>query len=97
MRSQKYQKLADLIILTMLGVIMFVSKYMTEALERSVLSKGIEIIDRQRVIRILTEDNAVTVCPAGKGSKIMAGAVDLYSGKSSVPNGCEGVLGNIPM
>lgn len=32
MRSQKYQKLADLIILTMLGVIMFVSKYMTEAL-----------------------------------------------------------------
>ena len=36
------------------------SKYMTEALERSVLSKGIEIIDFQRVIRILTEENAVT-------------------------------------
>lgn len=36
------------------------SKYMTEALERSVLSKGIEIIDFQRVIRILTEGNAVT-------------------------------------
>ena len=36
------------------------SKYMTEALERSVLSKGIEIIDFQRVIKILTEDNAVT-------------------------------------
>ena len=36
------------------------SKYMTEALERSVFSKGIEIIDFQRVIKILTEDNAVT-------------------------------------
>ena len=36
------------------------SKYMTEALERSVLSKGVEIIDGQRVIRILTRDNAVT-------------------------------------
>ena len=36
------------------------SKYMTEALERSVMSKGIEIIDFQRVIKILTEDNAVT-------------------------------------
>ena len=36
------------------------SKYMTEALERSVLSKGIEIIDFQRVIKILTKDNAVT-------------------------------------
>ncbi len=32
MRSQKYQKLVDLIIFAMLGVIMFVSKYMTEAL-----------------------------------------------------------------
>lgn len=36
------------------------SKYMTEALERSVLAKGIEIIDFQRVIKILTEDNIVT-------------------------------------
>lgn len=36
------------------------SKYMTEALERSVLSKGIEIIDFQRVIKILTEGNSVT-------------------------------------
>lgn len=36
------------------------SKYMTEALERSVLSKGIEIIDFQRVVKILTKDNAVT-------------------------------------
>jgi len=33
---------------------------MTEALERSVLSKNIEIIDFQRVIKILTDDNAVT-------------------------------------
>lgn len=36
------------------------SKYMTEALERSVLSKGVEIIDNARVIKILTEDGAVT-------------------------------------
>ena len=36
------------------------SKYMTEALERSVLSKGIEILDLQRVIKILTQDGAVT-------------------------------------
>ena len=35
------------------------SKYMTEALERSVIGKGIEIIDFQRVIKILTEDNTV--------------------------------------
>ncbi len=36
------------------------SKYMTEALERSVLSKHIEIIDFQRVIKILTDDDGVT-------------------------------------
>ena len=36
------------------------SKYMTEALEKSVVSKGIEIIDFQRVIKILTDDNSVT-------------------------------------
>ena len=36
------------------------SKYMTEALERSVRSKGIEILDFQRVIKILTKENAVT-------------------------------------
>lgn len=36
------------------------SKYMTEALERSVLSKGIEILDFQRVIKILTEDSRIT-------------------------------------
>lgn len=36
------------------------SKYMTEALERSVMDKGIEIIDHARVIRILTDENGVT-------------------------------------
>ena len=36
------------------------SKYMTEALEKSVLSKGIELLDHQRVIKILTDNNAVT-------------------------------------
>lgn len=36
------------------------SKYMTEALERSVLGKAIEIIDFQRVIKILTDENGVT-------------------------------------
>ena len=35
------------------------SKYMTEALERSVLSKGIEIIDNKRVIKILTDGEGV--------------------------------------
>ena len=35
------------------------SKYMTEALERSVLSKGIEIIDFQRVMKIITENGEV--------------------------------------
>ncbi|MBE6576995.1 MAG: FAD-binding protein [Ruminococcaceae bacterium] len=35
------------------------SKYMTEALERSVIEKGIEIIDFQRVIKILTKDASV--------------------------------------
>ena len=35
------------------------SKYMTEALERSVLSKNIEIIDLQRVIKIITDDGEV--------------------------------------
>ena len=36
------------------------SKYMTEALERSVLEKGIEIIDFARVIKIITEGNKVS-------------------------------------
>lgn len=36
------------------------SKYMTEALEASCLRKGIEILDRLRVVKILHSDNAVT-------------------------------------
>ncbi len=36
------------------------SKYMTEALEKSVLRKGVEIIDFQRVIKILHNENRVT-------------------------------------
>ena len=36
------------------------SKYMTEALEKSCLRKGIEIIDLQRVVKILHSDGAVT-------------------------------------
>ncbi len=36
------------------------SKYMTEALERSCLRKGIEIIDFQRVVKILHSDSRVT-------------------------------------
>ncbi len=35
------------------------SKFMTEALEKSVISKGIEIIDFQRVIKILIKNNSV--------------------------------------
>ena len=36
------------------------SKYMTEALEKSCLRKGIEIIDVQRAVKILHSDNRVT-------------------------------------
>jgi len=36
------------------------SKYMTEALERSVKNKGIEIIDNLRAVKILTDENGVT-------------------------------------
>ena len=36
------------------------SKYMTEALERSVMSKHIPLIDGYRVIKIVTDNNAVT-------------------------------------
>ena len=36
------------------------SKYMTEALEQSVTKKGIEIIDLERVIKILTDDKGVS-------------------------------------
>jgi len=35
------------------------SKYMTEALERAVLDMGVEVIDLQRVIKILTKDGKV--------------------------------------
>lgn len=35
------------------------SKYMTEALEKSVIRKGIEIIDFQRVVKIITKDKSV--------------------------------------
>ena len=57
------------------------SKYMTEALERSVLSKNIEIIDRQRVIKIITEDNEV------RGIAL----ADTVSGEISVI-GCQNVI-----
>ena len=47
------------------------SKYMTEGLERSVLSKGIPILDRHRVIRILVKDGCavglLTLCSAFQG------------------------------
>ncbi len=36
------------------------SKYMTEALERQVLAKGIEILDFQRAVRILSDGERVT-------------------------------------
>ncbi len=35
------------------------SKYMTEALEKSVLGKGIELIDNTRVIKIITDEKGV--------------------------------------
>ena len=43
------------------------SKYMTEALEKSVMAKGIPVFDRHRVIRILTESGEskgfLSLCP----------------------------------
>lgn len=57
------------------------SKYMTEALEASVLSKNIEIIDRQRVIKILTDENGV--CGIA--------CADTQSGEISVI-GCQNVI-----
>ena len=57
------------------------SKYMTEALERSVVSKGIEIIDQQLVIKILTE-----------GGKVCGiASVSTVSGEYSVI-GCKNVI-----
>ena len=57
------------------------SKYMTEALERSVLDKGIEVLDFQRVIRILTENNAV----------VGVACANTVTGEISVI-GCENVI-----
>ena len=57
------------------------SKYMTEALERSVLNKGIEIIDFSRVIKIITENNDV----AG------VACADTVTGEISVI-GCRNVI-----
>ena len=57
------------------------SKYMTEALERSVNSKGIEIIDSQRVIKIITDNNTV----------LGVAMADTVSGKISVIS-CRNVI-----
>ena len=61
------------------------SKYMTEALEHAVLEKGIEIIDHSRVIKILTENRAVTgvaLCDTATGeiSVLACGNVVLCTG-----------------
>jgi succinate dehydrogenase/fumarate reductase flavoprotein subunit len=61
------------------------SKYMTEALERLVVSKGIEIIDYQRVIKILTDEKGVNgiVCAStvtGEISTIACSNVVLCTG-----------------
>ena len=49
------------------------SRYMTEALERAVLGKGVEIIDDSRVIKILTDDTGVTgvACISPKTGEIL--------------------------
>ena len=57
------------------------SKYMTEVLERSVISKGIEIIDLMRVIKIITENGMVTGIAA----------VSTATGETSVI-GCRNVI-----
>lgn len=64
------------------------SKYMTEALEQSVLRKNIEIIDFQRVIKILTDNEGVTgvVCVStvtGKFTVIACENVILCTGGPS--------------
>ena len=61
------------------------SKYMTEALERSVMQKNIEILDHYRAVKILTENGKVTgvalVCTAsGKTEIIGCSNVVLASG-----------------
>lgn len=57
------------------------SKYMTEALERSVDKKGIPIIDRHRVVKILTDEGRVTG----------VAAVSTLTGESRVI-GCQNVI-----
>ncbi|MBR2353255.1 MAG: FAD-binding protein [Clostridia bacterium] len=57
------------------------SKYMTEALERSVLSKGIEILDFQRVIQVLCE----------KGAVVGVAMANTVTGEISVI-GCQNVI-----
>ncbi len=57
------------------------SKYMTEALERSVMSKNIEIIDGYRVAKVLVENNKVTGIAA---VHIATGATEIIS--------CENVI-----
>ena len=49
------------------------SRYMTEALERAVLGKGVEIIDDSRVIKILTDDAGVTgvACISPKTGEVL--------------------------
>ena len=60
------------------------SQYMTEALERSVMQKGIPVLDRHRVIKILTEgDRAtglLTLCPAFAGGDNPIGLCTVLSG-----------------
>ncbi|MBO4423344.1 MAG: FAD-binding protein, partial [Clostridia bacterium] len=61
------------------------SKYMTDALERSVLERGIEIIDATQVIKIITNDGAVcgVACVSvltGEISVISCGSVILCTG-----------------
>ena len=50
------------------------SKYMTEALERAVLEKGIEILDGWCAVRILTKENAVTgvLCVSAQTGEFLA-------------------------
>ena len=57
------------------------SKYMTEALERSVMDKGIEIIDCERVVEILTHEGAV-VGAAAVSTK--TGDLRIYAAKNVV-------------
>ena len=57
------------------------SKYMTEALEKSVLAKGIEILDNQQAVKILTDKKGVTGLAC----------VDTRTGKLSVI-GCRNMV-----